>query len=764
MIRFLIKKSIYMKHTKNILGTMLLTAAAVAVTSCVDDSKLLFAFEKPASIAGMEYLNEYDALKTYVNSSANPNFKLGIALTADDYIAGGLVTRLANSNFQEMTAGNAMKYASCVADDGTMNFGTVEKFVAAAKAGGLTIYGHTLAWHAQQNNKYLNSLIKDKELPPSQGVGNCLHIKTSEAKTNPWDWQILYDLASPLLAGKTYSFSMRTKASAATTFPLWIETPGASNTNYGLPQISAGTTWSVISFEFTSSSDCSRLLFSFGKFGGDLYFDDIVLVEKGDSHNMFSNGTFEEGDLPSKWSKPGWHSYTYGIEPSPGDAAVDIYTDIITNGDAEGSAVTNFISTHVGGSNSACNIVDGVGKDGSRAFVVTSAGGGANSWDTQFFIYANRPLVDKEVVRISFDYRADVPNNSESQSHAAPGGYIHYDAGCAVSFTTKWQHFEKTITVNTTISPTGNMQTFAWNLDVGVPNAPANKYYFDNIKLQIVTKGNTIPLTPAEKKDTLTWAMNNWINGMMKATGGYVTAWDVVNEAIAGGGDDGEGFYPLQSATNVSADDAKNNFYWQDYLGSEDYVRIAVAAARKYYAENGGTNPLRLFVNDYNLESDWDDNKKVKSLVHWIEKWEADGVTKIDGIGTQMHVSCHANSETQKSKEDHVVKMFEILAESGKLVKITELDMGYVDEEGNSVKTADMTEAQHKAMSEYYKFIVKKYFEIIPAAQQYGITQWCITDSPTGSGWRGGEPVGLWDANYNRKHTYAGFADGLAGK
>ncbi len=38
-----------------------------------------------------------------------------------------------------------------------------------------------------------------------------------------------------------------------------------------------------------------------------------------------------------------------------------------------------------GGANAACDIVDGVGKDGSRAFVVTSAGGGTNSWDTQFF-------------------------------------------------------------------------------------------------------------------------------------------------------------------------------------------------------------------------------------------------------------------------------------------------------------------------------------------------------------------------------------------
>lgn len=51
--------------------------------------------------------------------------------------------------------------------------------------------------------------------------------------------------------------------------------------------------------------------------------------------------------------------------------------------------------------------------------------------------------------------------------------------------------------------------------------------------------------------------------------------------------------------------------------------------------------------------------------------------------------------------------MFEILANSGKLVKISELDMGYVDEEGNKVLTDKMTEAQHKAMSDYYKFIVK---------------------------------------------------------
>lgn len=52
----------------------------------------------------------------------------------------------------------------------------------------------------------------------------------------------------------------------------------------------------------------------------------------------------------------------------------------------------------------------------------------------------------------------------------------------------------------------------------------------------------------------------------------------------------------------------------------------------------------------------------------------------------------------------------------------------------------------------------------IPAAQRYGITHWCPVDSPESSSWRGGEPVGLWSIDSCRKHTYAGFADGLSGK
>ena len=275
---------------------------------------------------------------------------------------------------------------------------------------------------------------------------------------------------------------------------------------------------------------------------------------------------------------------------------------------------------------------------------------------------------------------------------------------------------------------------------------------------------NSIPLTDEEKKNVLTTAMGTWIDGMMEATDGYVTSWDVVNEALSGADKDGDGKYDLQSAKrgNVSADDAKNNFYWQDYLGDLDYVRLAVADARKSFADhNGDPEKLKLFINDYNLESDWDDNGKLRSLIQWIKDWEADGVTKIDGIASQMHVSCYADPKTQENKKNHIVKMLELMKESGKLCKISELDMGYVDAAGNSVTYDQMTEEQHKEMRDLYTFVLQKYFEIIPAAQQYGITQWCATDSPKDSGWRKGEPTGLWDLNYLRKHTYAGFAAGL---
>ena len=104
-------------------------------------------------------------------------------------------------------------------------------------------------------------------------------------------------------------------------------------------------------------------------------------------------------------------------------------------------------------------------------------------------------------------------------------------------------------------------------------------------------------------------------------------------------------------------------------MGDLDYVRTAVALARKY-----GPEDVKLFINDYNLESDWDQNAKLKSLIAWIQRWEADG-TKIDGIGTQMHISCYADPDQQNKRKELIKKSFELMAATGKQVRISELDI-----------------------------------------------------------------------------------------
>lgn len=737
--------------------------------SCADDKFVDFKTEKPESIAQYEYLNAYDALKTYIDRSTHPNFKLGVGVAANDFLKGEMVRSVAVANFDEVVAGNAMKYASIVADDGSMDFGTVTKFVEAAKTSGLTVYGHTLCWHSQQNNKWLNSLIANKPKPvdPSS-VNRVLHIVAGEPKDNVWDWEIYYDLDNVLEIGKQYTLTLRIKGSNPGAFSFWLGMKDGSNTHYGFPECTSGEGWIDNTIVFTPTSSIDRLRFCFGKLGGDLYFDDVVLKADGSEANLLVNSSFDEDDI-SHWTTVSWMGLSYGVEELGESGSTVWFESIITNGDAEGEDVSCFYATEDGkGGPYAAPIGEtGTGADGvGRAFIVKSADNPAEDHSTQFFVKANTVLKEGDICKLSFKYKADKAAGSDSQTHKKPGEYIFYDAGVSVNFTTQWQKFEKEFTVteqmvtNEGVQP---FQTIAWNL---AKFKEANTYYFDDIEFGIQKKAEGIPLTPEEKKEVLTNELERWIKGMMEACGGSVTAWDVVNEPISGGGDDGNGNYALQSATNPDDNGVGGqNFYWQDFLG-DDYVRIPIKFARKYFAENGGNSgDLKLFINDYNLESWWDNNKKVKSLINWIKRWESDGETKIDGIGTQMHVSYILNEADQKKQEESIVNMFELLAASGKLIKITELDMGIVEKAfGEGIKTELVTFEQYQKMSDFYKFIIQKYFEIIPVAQQYGITQWAATDSPADSGWRKGQPIGLWDLNYNRKHTYAGFADGLAGK
>lgn len=699
--------------------------ALLALSSCADDKFSEYRTDMTKNLKEYQYLNNYEPLKKYVedmkaSGKCNPDFKLGIALAAPDFNKQELVYCLAGSNFEEMTAGNAMKYASCVKNDGTFDFNTVKDFVTNAQDAGLTIYGHTLAWHSQQNKKYLSKLIADKEIQvdPSQKVDK-VDAYTDFSKMNSFPFYVMDytpEIKDGILIskypGKWYQYFV------VDNYPVDVDakreykvTAMIKASEDGQIDVQTGNWGATTSQKMSVSTQWKEQSVTFSG----------LTTEK--AFVVFQPGDFA-GDISCKWVK-----VTHSEAPVM-EIETEVHKETYTDGD--------FPFYVMGCTPPVIN--------GAIHFVPTG------EW-SQFFVM---PGGDNELDEGDYVVYLDLTSDKDA-------------SGVDLTMQNGWGGTAQAITAKVPVAAGRH------SVKIEMPKVEGGKYDIilkpqtadatldvHSVRVCKITKSNSIPLTDEEKKSRLTDAMGKWIDGMMEATNGYVTSWDVVNEALSGDDKDGDGKYDLQHAATASADDKKNCFYWQDYLDDLDYVRLAVADARKSFAaHNGDPEKLKLFINDYNLESDWDDNGKLRSLIKWIKDWEADGVTKIDGIASQMHISCYADPVKQESKKNHIVKMFELMKESGKLCKISELDMGYVDAAGKDVTYDQMTEEQHKEMRDLYTFVLQKYFEIIPIDKQYGITQWCATDSPKDSGWRAGCPTGLWDLNYLRKHTYAGFAVGL---
>ena len=733
-----------MKVNKYIISALL---CPFVLGSCADWDDWKYDVEKPQTIAQYEYLNDYAPLKEYLDRGAHPGFKVSAALGVDEFNQQGPLFRLAAHNFDEIVAGNAMKMASCVNDQGEMDFSKVSSFVRAAEDAGLTVYGHALAWHAQQPSKYLNGLIKDKELPPAEENPGLI-ITAGAPKKDTWEYEIYYDLDKPLQAGKTYEISLNVRGTNPGTIDFWPGKKDGSATQYGAGSFTVAEKAVDNKFSFTPNADIDRMRFCFGKIGGTLYFDNFVLKEKGSDHNIAVNSTFDENDI-SHWTKVSWVDVNYKIGNVAGAGAVEIPVSVGHLTFDDGQNLGGW------GMDNAPKIVNGVCEVGNNAAK-------ENPWNAQVCYEPGFAFENGTTYHLKMKIKGSVAGEFGA-GFQNPDGYKGCGDFPTINVTTDWKEVDVTTTCNG-----DNAKRLLLNI-----GKYAGTLYIDDFEVYYTKSSNSIPLTAEEKKNILTSAMQKWISGMMQATEGKVKAWDLINEAVSGGGNV-NGFYALQ--TEATSEHNPQDFYWQDYFTPEMYGPIVEKAARDAYAAVEGTNPadLKLFINDYNLESDWDNNQKVKSLVYWIGVWENKGKelgwnTKIDGIGTQMHISYYENPQTLESKKKGIENMLKIMAETGRLVRISEIDMGYVDKDGNEVTTAQLEKlpieervAKEKAMAEHYKWIIEQYFKIVPVKQQYGICQWCLTDAPTNSGWRPGLPVGLWNLNYQRKPAYGGFADGLA--
>ena len=285
--------------------------------------------------------------------------------------------------------------------------------------------------------------------------------------------------------------------------------------------------------------------------------------------------------------------------------------------------------------------------------------------------------------------------------------------------------------------------------------------------------------TPEEKAAVLTDAMEAWIRGMaehLNEKGIVPVGYDVINEAIADGSNKPRGYDGVFGGSvndgdgNVVYDKepqegeeynglnlnwGSGHFYWGYYV--PDYAVKAFQFARQYLPAE-----TKLFYNDYNLESS---PGKLAAVVDFVNKIDADnGSPIVDGIGSQMHITLSGTNDDADNNNAKVAQlreqvdaMFQTLAATGKLVRVTELDI--------SLGTSSPSAAQYKAQSDAFRTVFESYFENVPEAQQSGITIWSLTDAEDEHEyWLKGQTPNLFDAKFKRKWAYKGVCDALAGE
>ena len=281
-----------------------------------------------------------------------------------------------------------------------------------------------------------------------------------------------------------------------------------------------------------------------------------------------------------------------------------------------------------------------------------------------------------------------------------------------------------------------------------IENSKAAPFYIQKVQVGYYPD-NHRPQTAQEKTDTINYALNAWCDGLMKINAGRIKSFDLIDEAIDTKAEMENGMYDLKHATD--------KFYWQDVLGSENYApvvsKVASEAFQKY---DGNPAELKFFISEIGL----DDQKTFESLKYWIGIWDGKGA-KIDGINAKLNLSYSEDAATQEANKATVDNMMTNLASTGKLIRLSNFDITYKNDEGVKVAAKDITDAQRQNLADYYGYVIKSYMTKIPHDKQAGICKGNLADTT--------DPVGLWSIDNSSKEwvrtaTYKAFCDALSGQ
>jgi GH35 family endo-1,4-beta-xylanase len=734
-----------MKNTSKITIAFFLLAT-LSFTGCYDEKMewgdpYTHPGAKDLPLELQEKISRYEALTAYTT------FKLGVGIDFTLYMSDGDYRKLIDENFREITPGNEMKQSSLMRADGTLNFATADPIVDALRQAGLTIYGHTLVWHSQQRAGYLNGLIaptivvgpageslidgdfesgmggfapefnaQDYSIVDTEALSgtHSLQAIVGSGATGKYDAQ-LKSPSFPIIKDHRYEISFWMKSSDAGA--VGIDFPSGELGNQypwigGTELAPVSSTWTqiVVNPETTgamvATADNSAMTFRLllGSKPSVTYWIDNVVVIDLDAPpaevNYISNGNFETGDL-TDWATPN-----------------------------AGGGIT---------------VTSEAKFEGSYGLQGIASATSTDYWNLQF----QTPEIALDAAKtytLSFWIKSDADGKGRLSFPGLGNEYpwTNWDgSGTNEAFDTNatW----KQISFDFTPAYKDGVNALKFSFDLG--KIAGVTYFVDDVKVVEKAAAAAPPFRAptiiekpmSEKAAILEEVLHNYITDVATHFAGKINAWDVVNEPMSDNGSLRPG------EENLNATDV---FYWQYYLG-RDYAVKAFQWARQ------ADSQAKLFINDYGLESA--SGAKLNGLIEYVQYIESQGAT-IDGIGTQLHLNINWSDTTA------IASMFQKLAATGKLIKVSELDIAIANSSNPESPVAPTAE-QYAQQAEMYRFVAAAFNKYIPESQRYGITVWGVSDKENEHQyWLKNDAPCLWDADYARKHAYKSFADGLAGR
>ena len=274
---------------------------------------------------------------------------------------------------------------------------------------------------------------------------------------------------------------------------------------------------------------------------------------------------------------------------------------------------------------------------------------------------------------------------------------------------------------------------------------------------------NHRPQTEQEVNDTIHYALNAWCDGFMKINKGRIKSFDLIDEAIGKKTLEGTSYFDLKHAADETS--TADKIFWQDIFGSENYAPTVSKVASETFTKYGGNAAdLKFFISESGLE----DAKKMESLKYWIGIWDAKGA-KIDGINAKLNLSYSEDAATQKATEDALDALLDNLAATGKLIRLSNLDIVYKDATGSKVSVTAITDDQRQLLANFYAHVIKRYMAKIAPDKQAGLCKTNMVDTAA-------DPVGLWTSkvlnpaatkkvsDWVRNANYKAFCDALSGE